>query len=168
MAISIFKFLSRYYGISLNAATTCTHMDAKQNFSFIETCSITFAKNNKEMVDKGKIVYVKDTSGVVRPYFTPSKSVCMDCIYVRVDEEIEDDDMIILDKLEAIPTYKVCELLSRYKKNRAFYRIIKKELVGRGVYENKIHKISKEIDELKESEMDDKYKRRRKIKCKKS
>ena len=168
MAISIFKFLSRYYGISLNAATVCTHLDVKQNFEFIETCSITFAKNNEELVDKGKIVYVKDTNGVVRPYFCPSKSVCKECVYVEVIEKADIDDKTILEKLESIPTYKVCELLGRYKKNRTFYRIIKKELIDRGIYENKIHKISKEIDGLKESMENDKYKRRRKIKCKKS
>ena len=78
------------------------------------------------------------------------------------------DDNNILNELEAIPTYKVCELLSKYKKNRTFYRIIKKELINRGIYQNKIHKINKEIDSLRESDDDDKYKRRRKIKCKKS
>ena len=46
--------------------------------------------------------------------------------------------------------------------------MIKKELIKRGVYENKVHRINKEIDSLKESFKDDKYKRRRKIKCKKS
>ena len=168
MTISIFKFLSRYYGLSLNAATTCTHLDAKQNFDFIQTCSMTFAKNNKELVDKGKIIYVKDTNGVVKPYFSPSKSISEECIYVRVDEEVDSDGKEILEELSAIPTYKICELLSRYKKNRPFYRIIKKELVGRGIYENKIHKINKEIDELRESDKNDKYKRRRKVKCKKS
>lgn len=168
MAISIFKFLSRYYGVSLNAAAKCTHLEAKQNFSFIESCSIEFAKSNKELVDKGKIVYVKDTSGVVRPYFSPSKIVTCECDYFELDEESFVDDRDILMELEAIPTYKLCELLGRYKNNRSFYRIIRKELMARGVYENKIHKINKEIDGLKESGENDKYKRRRKIKCKKS
>ena len=168
MAISIFKFLSRYYGVSLNAAVTCTHLDVKQNFDFIETCSITFAKDNKELVDKGKIVYVKDTNGVVRPYFSPSKSVSRECVYVEANGETAIDDRAILEELSAIPTYKVCELLGRYKKNRTFYRIIKRELIDRGIYENKIHKINKEIDGLKESMENDKYKRRRKTKCKKS
>lgn len=168
MAISIFKFLSRYYGVSLNAATECTHLDVKQNFDFIETCSIAFAKDNEELVDKGKIVYVKDTNGVVRPYFSPSKSVSKECIYVEINEQVEDDDKTILEELSTIPTYKVCELLGRYKKNRTFYRIIKKELIDRGIYDNKIHKINKEIDGLKESMENDKYKRRRKTKCKKS
>jgi len=168
MAISIFKFLSRYYGLSLNAAVKCTHLDAKQNFSFVETCSIVFASNNKELVDKGKIVYVKDTSGVVRPYFSPSKTVSSECDYTELENKTLTDDNNILNELEAIPTYKVCELLSKYKKNRTFYRIIKKELINRGIYQNKIHKINKEIDSLRESDDDDKYKRRRKIKCKKS
>jgi len=168
MVISIFKFLSRYYGVSLNAASTCTHLDAKQNFSFIEGCSFKFAKENGELVDKGKIVYVRDTNGIVKPYFCPSKSITNECIYIGIVEEISCDDKTILEELEAIPTYKVCELLSKYKKNRMFYRIIKKELIRRGIYANKIHKINKEIDSLKESDDDDKYKRRRKIKCKKS
>ena len=167
MTISIFKFLSRYYGVSLNAATVCTHLDAKQNFSFIETCSIAFANDNKELVDKGKIVYVKDTSGVVRPYFSPSKTITSECDYTVLKEESSIDDKVLFEELSAIPTYKVCELLSRYKKNRTFYRLIKNELIGRGIYKNKIHKINKEIDSLKESGEDDKYKRRRKIKCKK-
>ena len=76
--------------------------------------------------------------------------------------------MEILEEHSNVPTYKVCELLSKYKKNRVFYRIIKKELVGRGIYENKVHKINKEIDYLKEDMKEDKDKRRRKIKCKKS
>ena len=87
MVISIFKFLSRYYGLSLNAASTCTHMDAKQNFDFIECCSFRFAKENKELVDKGRIVYVKDTNGVIKPYFCPSKCMCHECEYVEVTTE---------------------------------------------------------------------------------
>ena len=167
MVISIFKFLSRYYGVSLNAASTCTHLDAKQNFSFIESCSFKFAKENDELVDKGRIVYVRDTNGVVRPYFCPSKILCYECEYVE-DNKVCCDDVIVLDEISKIPTYKVCELLSKYKKNRTFYKIIKKELIRRGIYDNKIHKIHKEIDGLKESFSDDKYQRRRKIKCKKS
>ena len=169
MVISIFKFLSRYYGVSLNAASKCTHMDAKQNFDFIKSCSFRFAEDNKELVNKGKIVYVKDTNGVVKPYFCPSKVISCECQYMEVSEEEEnDDDMTILEELERISTHKVCELLRKYKKNWSFYKVIKKELINRGIYENKLYKISKEIDGLKESGKDDKYKRRRKIKCKKS
>ena len=168
MVISIFKFLSRYYGLSLNAASRCTHMDIKKNFDFVECCSEKFAKENEELVDKGIIVYVEDTSGAIRPYFCPSRSISKECIYVKIPKDACSDDRCLLKELGNVPTYKVCELLSRYKGNIFFYKIIKKELIRRGVYENKIYKINKEIIGLKESGKDDKYKRRRKIKCKKS
>ena len=168
MVISIFKFLSRYYGLSLNAASNCTHMDAKKNFEFIECCSVRFARENEELVDKGVIVYVEDTSGVVRPYFCPSKRICEECVYVKLPKKICCNDKDLLKELVKLPTYKVCELLGKYKDNIVLYKMIKKELINRGIYDNKIYKINKEIVGLKESGKDDKCKRRLKIKCKKS
>ena len=57
MKISIFKFLARYYGITLNAATDCSHSEIRKNFSFLETCSMKYASDNQEMVKNGKIIY---------------------------------------------------------------------------------------------------------------
>ena len=69
-----------------------------------------------------------------------------------------------------MPTYMVGELLSRYKDKPSFYKVIKKELICRGRYENKKYKLRKEIIEieLEEDEYNDKYQRRRRVKCKKS
>ena len=67
-----------------------------------------------------------------------------------------------------MPTYMVGELLSKYKNKPSFYKVIKKELINRGVYKTKKYKLRKEIIELGKGEENDKYQRRRKIKCKKS
>ena len=93
-----------------------------------------------------------------------------ECLYTEKVIEKPTDDKSILEELADMPTYMVHELLSRYKDKPSFYRVIKKELVGRGVYKNKKYKLRKEIIEieLEEGEYNDKYQRRREIKCKKS
>ena len=93
----------------------------------------------------------------------------MDYEYTE-SEEIKEIDKTILDELEELPTYMVGELLSRYKNVPSFYRIIKRELICRGVYDNKKYKLRKETleIELEGGKKNDKYQRRREIKCKKS
>jgi len=169
MVISIFKFLSRYYGITLNAAVQCTHLNAKQNFKFIKSCSTWFASNNQELVNKGKIIYVRDTHGDVKPYFCPSVIISSyeECSYdseSSLSDEFDFDIDNVLNRLGNISTYEVRELLGKYKKNNMFYRLIKKELIYRGIYSNKKYKINKEMNKIMESDYSDQYKRSRKIK----
>ena len=172
MEISIFKFLAMYYGITLDAGTECTHTDAKMNFTFLNGCSFRCALENPDLVRRGKIIYVADSHGVVFPYICPNEVVVSDkdCEYTKKETEKNSDDKSILDELDEMPTYIVHELLSKYKNRPSFYRIIKKELIKRGEYKNKNYRLRKEINhiELEEGENNDKYQRRRKIKCKKS
>lgn len=170
MKISIFKFLARYYGIALNAAVNCSHTEVKRNFPFIEVCSIRYVNQNQEMVKNGKIVYVEDTYGAVKPYICPIRIVTSDrnCEYYKDNKEEYED--FFLEQLCDMPTYLIKELLSQYKDKPSFYKVIKRELIARGVYQNKKHKIDRELTKMtiEESDINDKYKRRRKIKCNES
>ena len=85
---------------------------------------------------------------------------------VLEDIPVSDDETFLNDLCE-IPTYKLRELLSKYKRKVSFYKVIKSELIKRGVYENKKYKLRKEITKMEESDIHDKYQRRREIKCKK-
>ena len=167
MVISIFKFLSRYYGIKLDSYVKCTHVDIKNNFDFILECKLSYAREHPELVGIGKILYVEDTNGKVEAYFEPSKVLSLED-NVICDKEINNSLKLSIDKIDNLETYKLRELLSKYKNSYNFYRIIKKELVKRGIYENKKYKLDKELVKMKESDCCDKYQRRRKIKCKKS
>ncbi len=173
MVISIFKFLWEYYGITLDAGAELTHKDAKKAFRFLKGCSFKGALKNPDLVQGGKIVYVSDTRGVIFPYVAPekTKTAVTECTFSEstTKEEVPDDKSI-LEELADMPTYMVGELLSRYKDKPSFYKVIKKELICRGRYENKKYKLRKEIIEieLEEDEYNDKYQRRRRVKCKKS
>ena len=171
MVISIFKFLSRYYGIALDAGCECTHKELKKRFDFLKRCSFDYAESNPYLVGSGKIIYVMDTNNSVIPYFCPNELVesNKECCYTESKMLLE-DEKYMLEQLGNIPTYLLGELLNKYKNKPSYYKVIKSELINRGVYENKKYKINKEINkmEIEESEYDDKYKRRRKIKCHKS
>ena len=172
MVISIFKFLSTYYGVTLDAGMECTHAIAKKNFEFLKGCPFKYADKNADLVQDGKIIYVADSHGVILPYICPDNILTADneCLYTEKVEEKPVIDKSILEELCDMPTYMVRELLSKYKDKPSFYRVIKKELISRGVYKNKNYKLRKEIVEieLEEGEYNDKYQRRREIKRKKS
>lgn len=173
MKISIFKFLSDYYGINLDASADITHKLAKKKFKVLKGCPFKYALHNPELIKNGIIIYVKDTHNEVLPYICPNKIISSVSICSYTEETEKDDslsDKHLLEELSTLPSYIVHKLLSKYKEEPSFYKIIKKELISRGVYENKKYKLRKEIDEIKleEGEFDDKYQRRRKIKCKKS
>ena len=172
MVISIFKFLREYYGVTLDAGSQLTHAVAKKNFK-LRGCPFWYAKANPDLIKNGKIIYVSDSLGVIFPYMCPEKIqvAVSECTFTEtVSEEEILDDRTILDDLADMPTYMVGEILSKYKDKPSFYKIIKKELTCRGRYENKKYKLRKEIIEieLEEGEYNDKYQRRREIKCKKS
>ena len=176
MVISLFKFLNEYYGVTLDAGMELTHTLAKKSFKFLKGCSFKFALKNPDLVKCGRIIYVRDVHGVIFPYICPDKikAAVSECTYTetidKVDKEELSDDRTILEELADMPTYMVGELLSKYKDKPSFYKVIKKELICRGTYETKKYKLRKEIIEieLEEGEFNDKYQRRREIKCKKS
>ena len=171
MVISICKFLRVYYGISLDASLDYSHKLLKKHFKFLRTCSFDFAASNAGLVKTGKLIYVSDSYGLVYPYICPDNIMTSseECKYtppvIKADTESD-----ILDELATMPDYIVHELLSKYKSKPSFYRMIKRELMKRGTYENKKYKLRKEMKkmELEESEYNDKYQRRREIKYKKS
>lgn len=165
MVISIYKFLATYYGITLDICKECSHKQIKKEFSFLRGCSFKYAKANQEMISDGTIIYVRDDFGKIIPYIAPKeiKVSNKECEYTESKIDYDDD----LYNIKELPTYILRKLLSRYKYKPSIYRIIKNELINRGVYQNKIYKIEKEIEKIncEESEKNDKYKRRRKIKC---
>ena len=173
MVISIYKFLSIYYGINLDAGIDLTHNLAKKNFKFLKGCPFKYASHNPDLVEDGNIIYVKDSHDIIFPYICPNKIICSvsECPYT---EEIIKDELpdikTVLEELSTLPDYIVHKLLSKYKEQPSFYKIIKKELIKRGVYETKKYKLKREMIEidLEEGGLNDKYQRRRKIKCKKS
>ena len=118
-------------------------------------------------------MYIRDSHGIIYPYICPDviRTIVKDCEYTE-EEKVDSfcDDKSILDELDELPTYMVHELLSKYKDKPSFYKLIKKELICRGEYKNKIYKLRKEIVEieLEKGDRNDKYQRRRKIKCKES
>ena len=167
MSISIFKFLSRYYGIRISTNLKLSHKDIKHQFEFLKRCSFKYVDCNPELVALGKVIYVDDSYGVSLPYICPLEVVdditeIDDVPYI--EEEINKENMLIEEILE-LPTYLLRECMSKYKNKPSFYRLIRIELESRGVYENKKYKMKREIEE---SDIDDKCKRRRKIKYHKS
>ena len=175
MEISLIKFLSRFYGINLDAGCKYSHADIKKNFEFVKRCSYQHADKNSDMVFEGEIIYVRDSYNLVVPYVCPSEVMIAseDCLCTK-ENFSEDSISSIMDLLcsyiECLSDYELFNLMHKYKFKPSIYRLIKKELIKRGVYDNKIYKINKEVvdSELKECDFDDKYQRRRKIKRKKS
>ncbi len=173
MVISIFKFMAEYYGVTLDAGMELTHTVAKKNFKFLKGCPFRYANSNPELIKTGKIVYVSDSHGVILPYICPNKILVAtgECSYTeKVEKKPLVNDKSILEDLCDMPTYMVGELLSKYKDMPSFYKVIKKELICRGIYKTKKYKLRREIIEieLEEGVCNDKYQRRREIKCKKS
>ena len=172
MVISIVKFLAMYYGIVLDAGLEYSHKELKKHFKFLRTCSFKSAANNINLVKTGKLIYVRDSYGVIFPYVCPDIILTnnKECSYTETVEEKSQDDVMILEELADMPTYLVGELLSKYKNKPSFYKVIKKELICRGIYKTKKYKLRKEIIEieLEEGDENDKYQRRREIKYKKS
>ena len=172
MSISIFKFLSRYYGMNISPKTKYSHKDIKHQFEFLKRCSFRYVDHNPELLALGKVIYVTDSYGVSLPYICPLEvvdDIDLDNQVPYFEDEIEKENLFIEEILE-FPTYLLRECLAKYKNKASIYRLIKFELISRGVYENKKYKLQKEIDrnELEESDIDDKCKRRRKIKYSKS
>ena len=166
--ISIFKFLSRYYGILLDKGMEYSHKDLKKEFSNLKRCSFEYANKNPDLIASGKIIYVYDCFDNIVPYICPDEIIISNISCVSSDEKkADEDDIMLMDCLSDLPTYVVRNLLSKYKNKPSFYKIIKNELIRRGVYQNKKYKIDREINvlELEESDLSDKCKRRRKIKC---
>ena len=173
MVISIFKFLADYYGIALDAGIELTHAIAKKKFGSLKGCPFKYAESNPDLVNTGRIIYVVDAHNDIVPYICPEciKTAAYDCGYTEELEEKEEiNKQTFLAQLSSMPTYIVHELLSKYKYQPSFYKLIKKELLNRGAYENKLYKLRRELDkiELDRGDCNDKYQRRRKIKCKKS
>ena len=166
-AISIHKFLSRYYGMSISMEDNFSHKEIKKRFRFLKRCSFKYANLNPNLVSTGKIIYVFDTYGESIPYICPEIAVSSldTCGTVISVSEIDNDDLFI-DEILELPTYLLKEFLAKYKNKPSFYKLIKKELTSRGLYENKKYKLDKEKQkcELEESELTDKYQRRQKIK----
>ena len=168
MVISIFKFLKDYYGVLLNSKTFLSHRMAKKKYKLVG-CGFDYAERNLGLIKSGKIIYVRDTCGIVLPYICPE--IINECVCTQTEEVKElAMDKSILEELECMPTYLVGELLSKYKSVPSFYKVIKKELICRGVYTNKIYKLKREIVEIEldDGRWNDKYQRRRKIKCKRT
>ena len=164
VVISIHKFLLRFYGISISLNELVSHKDIKHRFKFLKRCSFEYADNNPEIMNSGKIIYVMDSYGEYIPYIAPEMIMGIENCVTDIYIEKEEDEELIIDEILELPTYLLRECLAKYKFKPSFYRVIKKELTNRGVYENKKHRIEKEIRELEESDFDDKYQRRRKIK----
>ena len=165
MVISIVRFMSEYYGISLDAGYKYSHRIIKKAFRELEGCSFKYADANPELVSSGKIVYVKDGYDEVFPYICPSERFISGkkCDFTPKEEIVPEID--VLSKISEMPTYKVRELLSRYKDKPSFYKIIKLELIDRGVYSDKRHKSLKENIAI--SDVNDKFSRRGKIRIRK-
>lgn len=164
MVISIVRFMSEYYGISLDAGYAYSHKVLKKTFRELKRCSFKYADSNPELVGSGEIIYVKDSYGQVLPYICPKQALISrdECKYTDVKHE--NDDTEVLDELVGIPTYVLGELLSKYKNKPSFYKLIKSELVSRGVYLDKIYRCARELNDESHN---DKFIRRRKIKIKK-
>ncbi len=180
MVISIYKFLQRYYGEFYDDRKKLTHKSAKSKFN-LRGCSFDYAKQHDKMVGTGKIIYVRDSVGVVLPYYCPEIIANCSVSYDRDDSKKESDiDLVeilkqikqsgekctyknILDELSELSTRDVKKLLKKYKYNPYFYRVIKMELINRREYEKKKYKLKKKLLELEEGGVNDKYQRRRKI-----
>ncbi len=180
MVISIFDFLELFYGEKLDSRTYINHKKAKKKYH-LKSCGIKYAKEHLDLIKHRGIVFVSDTYGVVLPYMCPKKDYEKSfetsekvSLPELTDEEMAtikkvSDSSFVLENIASMPTYEVGELLSEYKYIPSYARIIKRELIARGVYANKIHKLKKKIleIELEEGEFNDKYQRRQKIRCKK-
>ena len=164
MVISIVRFMSDYYGISLDAGYMYSHKVLKKSFKELKRCSFKYADSNPELVGSGKIIYVKDSYGQILPYICPKRTLISNEECRFTEAGCENDNANALDELVGIPTYVLGELLSKYKNKPSFYKLIKTELVNRGVYSDKIYRCARELtDEIH----NDKFMRRRKIRIKK-
>ena len=158
MVISIYKFLAVYYGIVVDSKEKYSHVMAKQKFDFLKGCSFAYAEANPQLLSTGKIICVSDMYGNILPYH------CPEVINVSYTEEKPtEDDFKITGNVNKLSTYELHQLLSIYK-DSSYYFVIKRELEVRGEYTKKKYKLMKELLELEEGGINDKYQRRRKIK----
>ena len=165
MVISIIKFMLDYYGVPLNTKYKYSHKELKKEFEGIIGCTFEYADEHPDLVKAGKILYVKDSYGKVLPYISPAKRIVSDVECEFIFDEHESSNIDILDEMYDMPDYMLGELLSKYKRNPSIYKLIKKELISRGIYANKIYKCAREIDE--DEEYSDKLTRRSKIRINK-
>ncbi len=154
MVISIARFMSDYYGVSLDAGYRYSHKKLKKTFKQLKRCSFKYADSNPELVGCGKIIYVRDGYGEVFPYVCPNKILVSDkeCDFTIDDNRRSKSE--ILEGLSEMPTYVLRELLGRYKTKPSVYRIIKNELIIRGVYEDKNYKHNREVERLSVCDVD--------------
>lgn len=157
MVISIYKFLAVYYGIVVDSWEKYSHAMAKQKFDFLRGCSFDYADKNPQLVSTGKIIYVSDMYENILPYY------CPEIINTYIEEKIPEDKFTITGDVKGLSTYELHKFLSIYK-DSSYYYVIKRELEARGEYTKKKYKLMKEILELEEGGINDKYQRRRKIK----
>lgn len=161
MIISIVRFMMEYYGVCLNAGCRYSHKKIKKVFSGVRGCSFSYVEGHPDEVKAGKIIYVKDGYGEVLPYYSPNEPIIAneECDFVHLQKGRPNRG--ILNELSELPTYVLGELLSKYKRKPAIYKIVKEELISRGVYDEKIFKCSRELDV--DTQVNDKLMRRRRI-----
>ena len=119
------------------------HASVIQNFKFLNPCSFKYANSHQDLINEGKIIYVSDTSGRVLAYICPTNKLSNECTYCKNIDDC-DNNTDILNDIGCLPTYVLGELLSRYKRKPSIYKMIKRELIKRGVYDNKRYKIESE------------------------
>lgn len=166
--MSIYKFVYVYFGVSLPIQLDFTHEDLKRLLG-LTSCSFDYVNKNYELVSRGNIVLVCDSFNVMLPYKVPEKELESGTTCEVVMDEVRTIDYVDilnkLDKLDTISTYQLRKLLSEFKSIIGVYRCIRKELVRRGVYQNKRYKLEKERIAIEEKERDGnvKYKRKRRV-----
>lgn len=168
--MTIYKYMERYYGIKLDYRKKYSHKNLKKMFSFLNEYNydLEYSDRENEEVEEVEVIYVVDSYNRWISYLTPAMPLHGREVIVEIPvEKRKIADKEILEDLSNLPTYVLGELLSKYKKKKSFYKIIRRELVQRGRYENKVYKLNKKLGKIKdidniEISTNEKYQRKRK------
>lgn len=150
-AITLAKFLTRYYGIQHPNILNLSHNDVKILFEQVERSSFEYAEQNPDMVAKGEIVFVEDKYNVI-PYKAPQINMDYEFVDMECSKTGKKKPEVITE--EDLKTLSKDELLKKLKEYRAYchyYKLVVKEVKLRGMKERKLK--------------DDKYKRESEVKC---
>ena len=180
--ISICKFMLLYHGIPLKSGAKYSHEIIKKVFD-LKTYPSDYVKENMDLVIKGDVVFVEDTSGDVQIYSTKHydkeknkfvKGFDFDevCEHVELadnsitEEEIEEIKEL-LRGLSDLPPVKLREILERFKGVDSICRLAIKELRRKNASRPKKYKMQKLLCQARGMENPDKYERRIEIDYKK-
>lgn len=150
--LSLQKFLFIYYGVPYRSTVNMKHEDVKDILEFVVRTSFEHADKNPELVETGKIIYVRDTTNREFPYMVPEPvleecEVEMDSLDELYERQIEEHLNLDEIDLDCCSLWELKQLLvankKRYGVRRKIFNEIRERNGQKGPVKRKGHKNGK-------------------------